>query len=54
MSGNINDSEIIEIMPKAKVPKDIKTKILTAGIEAYLNGKSSVITKETNDGAEKK
>ncbi|OEG71865.1 hypothetical protein ATZ36_12230 [Candidatus Endomicrobiellum trichonymphae] len=54
VEGNINASETIEIMPKAKVVGDIKTNILTIAEGAYFDGKSSIITKEIDDGAEKK
>ncbi len=54
VEGNINASETIEIMPKAKVVGDIKTNILTIAEGAYFDGKSSMITKKIDDRAGKK
>jgi cytoskeletal protein CcmA (bactofilin family) len=51
---NINASETIEIMPKAKVVGDVKTNILTIAERVYFDGKSLIITKEMYGGAEKK
>jgi cytoskeletal protein CcmA (bactofilin family) len=51
---NINASETIEIAPKAKIVGDLKTNTLTIAEGVYVDGKSSMITKEIATGAEKK
>jgi cytoskeletal protein CcmA (bactofilin family) len=54
VQGNVDASETIEMMPKAKVVGDIKTNILTITEGAYFDGKSSMITKKIDVRAEKK
>lgn len=54
VKGNINASETIEILPKAKVIGDIKTNILTIAEGAYFEGKSSMLVLSEDNGAAKK
>jgi cytoskeletal protein CcmA (bactofilin family) len=54
VEGNINASETVGIIPKAKVVENIKASILIIVEGAYFDGKFSMITKEIDDGAEKK
>ncbi|AKL98264.1 bactofilin family protein [Endomicrobium proavitum] len=54
VDGNINASDSVEILSKAKVVGNIKTNIFTIAEGAYFEGKSSMIANEENSEDESK